>query len=409
MAAAARPVDFASGNHYHVLGVPRGACELEITHAYKDLARQYHPDKHPHKQAEAEVSFKRIAEAYSVLRDPAKRHAYDRSGQHRSYVDYAEAEKMWRAVAGAGAAAGGPGSARGAAGPRALFRRRRACSVLATLAVFVAAPSVLAPLLPLVAAALVLAALFSRRGRSSTWAWYALVLLLGGHFAPRALRAHSNLSAVPANGPDPSRGAADRRIQMITVPHSGEEVMVNGTFMRMPDPMNRDGHSIHEGWEQRLLETMSRVIATGQEQVVTVFARQGCPWCDKLVPVLHRAIQRRIAEAAGDQDDRPAHSDGKAAAGGGPRRAAGSAPPSGSGNVPLRIFVLDAAEFPTFIRTYRIQSFPTILAWGPPGAVPMVAPGFLDDQTFDGLLRTMAAASPEGGKKRQGRLRGLFR
>eukprot|EP00971_Amphidinium_carterae_P322475 6409070-Amphidinium_carterae.2 len=35
---ATRPVDFSSSDHYHVLGVPRGASESDITKAYKAVA-----------------------------------------------------------------------------------------------------------------------------------------------------------------------------------------------------------------------------------------------------------------------------------------------------------------------------------------------------------------------------------
>jgi len=63
---------------YDVLGVPRTASQDDLRSAYRKLARQYHPDVS--KEADAEVRFKEINEAYQVLNDQEKRAAYDRFG-----------------------------------------------------------------------------------------------------------------------------------------------------------------------------------------------------------------------------------------------------------------------------------------------------------------------------------------
>ena len=64
---------------YSVLGVDRNASASEIKKAYRELARQYHPDANPD-NAEAEKKFKEIAMAYEVLSDDSKRKQYDQFG-----------------------------------------------------------------------------------------------------------------------------------------------------------------------------------------------------------------------------------------------------------------------------------------------------------------------------------------
>jgi curved DNA-binding protein len=67
-------------DYYETLGVSRGASQEEIQKAYRKLARKYHPDIN--KTPEAEEKFKRIGEAYEVLKDPEKRKRYDALGEN---------------------------------------------------------------------------------------------------------------------------------------------------------------------------------------------------------------------------------------------------------------------------------------------------------------------------------------
>ncbi len=69
----------AKRDYYEVLGVSRSAEDVEIKRAFRKLAKDYHPDRNPG-DAEAEVRFKEVNEAYEALKDPQKRAAYDQFG-----------------------------------------------------------------------------------------------------------------------------------------------------------------------------------------------------------------------------------------------------------------------------------------------------------------------------------------
>lgn len=59
-------------DYYSILGIPKNASDQDIRKAYKKMSMQHHPDR-----GGDEEQFKKINEAYSTLKDPQKRAAYD--------------------------------------------------------------------------------------------------------------------------------------------------------------------------------------------------------------------------------------------------------------------------------------------------------------------------------------------
>lgn len=63
---------------YDILGVEKDAAERNILLAYRQRARQLHPDKNVEKGAKE--AFQALQHAYSVLKDPKSRKRYDAGG-----------------------------------------------------------------------------------------------------------------------------------------------------------------------------------------------------------------------------------------------------------------------------------------------------------------------------------------
>ena len=66
---------------YAILGLPRDATQAQISAAYRTLLRRYHPDtRSPADSSPDQTSdnaLQHVLTAYTVLRDPARRFAYD--------------------------------------------------------------------------------------------------------------------------------------------------------------------------------------------------------------------------------------------------------------------------------------------------------------------------------------------
>nr|SVE76936.1 EOG090X049L [Daphnia lumholtzi]SVE77533.1 EOG090X049L [Daphnia lumholtzi] len=68
----------SSWDPYKVLGLKRGASISEIRRAYKQSAREWHPDKNRNENAESK--FVEVNKAYELLSDPVRRKLFDQKG-----------------------------------------------------------------------------------------------------------------------------------------------------------------------------------------------------------------------------------------------------------------------------------------------------------------------------------------
>ena len=67
--------------YYDELGLDKSADAAQIKKAYRKMAMKWHPDRNKDDSKAAEVKFKKVSEAYSVLSDPKKKETYDRFGK----------------------------------------------------------------------------------------------------------------------------------------------------------------------------------------------------------------------------------------------------------------------------------------------------------------------------------------
>ncbi|MBE9078161.1 DnaJ domain-containing protein [Romeria aff. gracilis LEGE 07310] len=77
-------------NHYTTLGLPESATQAQIKQAYRQLAKQLHPDsRHP---AASHEQITGLNAAYEVLGNPSNRQQYDR---YRAFQP-GRADRSWR-------------------------------------------------------------------------------------------------------------------------------------------------------------------------------------------------------------------------------------------------------------------------------------------------------------------------
>jgi molecular chaperone DnaJ len=105
---------------YEVLGVARDASEQHVKKAFRQLARELHPDVNAH-DPDAERKFKEAAEAYEILSDPERRATYDRYGHDGlrsggyapNFEGFGSIGDLFNAFFGGAAGGGRPGPAQG--------------------------------------------------------------------------------------------------------------------------------------------------------------------------------------------------------------------------------------------------------------------------------------------------------
>ncbi|XP_037346273.2 dnaJ homolog subfamily C member 16 [Pungitius pungitius] len=75
---------------YKILGVSRSASQAEVKKAYKNLAKEWHPDKN--KDPNAEDMFIKVSKSYEILSNEERRSNFDRYGQMDENQQFAQSQ-----------------------------------------------------------------------------------------------------------------------------------------------------------------------------------------------------------------------------------------------------------------------------------------------------------------------------
>ena len=83
---------------YKALHLPHSATPMEIKKSYRDLARQFHPDRlisaSDTEKEIANLNFARISDAYSLLMDPQRKAQYDHVYKYGGFDDEDDEEEV---------------------------------------------------------------------------------------------------------------------------------------------------------------------------------------------------------------------------------------------------------------------------------------------------------------------------
>ena len=82
-----RSAESIDENLYDVIGVDENSDKQTIKRAYRKLAVKYHPDKVEGDKKYAKEVFQKIANAYEILSDDAKRAEYDRFMKEKDSIN----------------------------------------------------------------------------------------------------------------------------------------------------------------------------------------------------------------------------------------------------------------------------------------------------------------------------------
>ena len=76
-------------SYYDILNLSPKASDEDVKHAYRALAKKFHPDHNPHNRPLAQQRFQLINEAYANLKTREKRAVYNHALRLRTQNDNA--------------------------------------------------------------------------------------------------------------------------------------------------------------------------------------------------------------------------------------------------------------------------------------------------------------------------------